>query len=145
MAAETQQWFAALRVEVDVTPRWFAPGAGFHDDLLAILATWRDVGGDLLRMTADFQAGTSGVRLVLAVPVGVTFEQVEAARGALKTTLDALDLVSPRRRAVTDARATKRLQAAPSTPEAPPAPVSPSEPAEPPPGLGKEPPGEPAT
>lgn len=127
--ARTQKMYPGLRVEIDVTPRWYAPGPHFDDDLRAIIATWGETGGDLRKLTNDFQAGTSGVRFILWVPSGVSTDAIEAARVELVDALDALDLVSPRRRAVTEARLesrSRRLRAAPPLsppPEAPPPPA----------------------
>lgn len=102
------RWLPALRVEIDVTPRWFTTGPDFDADLLVILATWREAGGDLRRMMVDFQAGLSGVRFVLAVHAGISVDQIEAARLQLTGALDALDFMSPRRQATTQARTKAR-------------------------------------
>lgn len=95
-----------LHIELDVTPRWFAPTEpGFYEDGAAILAALGAYEGPATRLAVDTQLGATGVRLVLVVPAGQPTDGFEAERRNLQALLDALDGVSPRRARVTAARA----------------------------------------
>jgi len=93
-----------LTIEIDCTPRWFAPGPSFDADLAAILQAWREADAALRGFVVDLQAGVTGVRVIVRIPVGMSLEDVERGAAELQASADALDLVSPRRRAVTLAR-----------------------------------------
>ena len=104
--AEFRQ-LVGVRIEVDVTPRWFAPGASFIDDTIAIVGALRD--SPILAGVEDVQVGLAGVRLTLIAPAGASLSEIEGERDAFRALLDQLDLVSPRRRRVTEQREASRV------------------------------------
>lgn len=135
----------ALRLEFDVTPRWFAPGPSYFDDMADIARVIRDHGGPIAAFLVDTCIGVTGVRIVTAVQAGPSTNAFEAARLELKTALDALDAVSPRRAKVTAQRAEMAKQKAEAEAKlseavakaedalaAPPSPIQPAPAAEPP-------------
>lgn len=103
----TERLFSGVRIEVDVTPRWFSPEsvATFFEDVGDIARALQASESPLLRLAQDIQVGVTGVRLVVAVPPGQSTDAFEAERVRLVEKLDALDVLSARRARVTAHRA----------------------------------------
>lgn len=90
-----------ILVEIDVTPRWYLIGPSFYEDLADIARALGTYEGTTHRLLVDLSTGLTGVRVVLQVPSGNITDALAAEQIALRTHLDALDGVSPRRRRVT--------------------------------------------
>lgn len=111
-AASQRRTHTGLKIELDVTPRWFAvpppdryDARILHEDAAAIHGALAVSESVARLLTVDASIGTTGVRLVLEVPAEQPTDGFEAERLAIKATLDALDGYHPRRRRVTEARA----------------------------------------
>ena len=93
--------FPGVRVEIDVTPRWFHPGPSFFEDAADIARAIGSWEGATRSLFVDLSVGLTGVRVVLGVPGSNITDALEHERAHLKAHLDALDGVSPRRRRIT--------------------------------------------
>ncbi len=105
----------ALRLELDVTPRWWGPSPALFDDAADVTRAIGSSGGGLVGLLVDLSIGVTGVRMVVAVPAGPSTNLFEAERVGLVALLDGLDASNPRRARVTAARAAeqaKRIAAA---------------------------------
>lgn len=100
----------ALRLELDVTPRWWAFGPGLFDDAADVSRAIGASGGQLVGILVDLSVGVTGVRMVVLVPAGPSTNAFEDARLALMSLLDGLDASNPRRARVTTARAAAEMK-----------------------------------
>ena len=124
-APEEVQVYTAIRMEIDVTPRWWrVPSPAFFEDASDCLRVLGTCGVPLILL--DVSIGATGIRIVTGTPAGASTEAVEMTRRAAKDALDDLDRHHPRRQA--QARANEAAAAPPKASEPTPAEPPPAEP-----------------